>query len=469
MSEFKRQHPIAAVTRLIAVVRQNFVTLIILLFISTTQSNGYFWYILLASLAAALLAGIFGWWVFRYRVNGDELQINKGIFVKSKLYLSKERIQVIDITEGLLQRMFGLVQVEIKTAGSGTESATISAISRAEAEELRRELRKDSAEEAEIDVEVSKTEEVESFWELTNRDLFYAALTSGNFGLIASILGAVSGQMDQFINEETIEYIYEIAPGYSNVTVVISLIAVIFLLSWLLSFLGVILRYGNFKLEKTQKELIISRGLLERKHITIPFDRIQAVRFVEGIFRQPFGYGMIYCESAGFDQNQQEKSIVLAPFIAREKLSQFLKGFLPDFKEPEYHIRPQKRSLFRYLRKPNYLLIFAIAASWFFWEYWWMLLLFIPLSALVGFLRYKDAAIALGDDILRMRFRIFARTTSIIKKNRVQKLEITANPFQRRKLLQNFKATVASGAQGISFEIEDLNKEDALAAYKWVI
>ncbi|MEX1161434.1 MAG: PH domain-containing protein [Balneolaceae bacterium] len=474
MSDFKRQHPIAAVTSLITVIRQNLVTLIILLFISSTQSNGYFWYFLIGGLSTAFIAGIFSWWVFKYRLQDDELQINKGVFVKSKLYLSKERIQVIDITEGILQRMFGLVQVEIKTAGSGTESATISAITRKEAEELRRELRKKSSPEdeqpaAETEGEaVVHPDEVEVSWKLSKRDLIFAAFTSGNFGLIASILGAISGQLDQFVTDETIDYIYEIAPGYSNVTVVISLIAAIIIISWALSFLGVIFRYSDFRLHKTSKELIITSGLLERKHVTIPFNRIQAVRFVEGVFRQPFGYGMLYVESAGFEQNQQEKSIVLVPFLASSKVSGFLEKFLYEFNEPEYHIRPQKNALFRYLKKPTYLLFIGAAITWFFWDYWWILTLLVPLFSGLGWLRYKDAALALGDDILRMRFRVLARTTALVKKKRVQNMELKTNPFQRRKSLQSLKTVAASGSGGIEFEISDLNESDCLQAYQWV-
>lgn len=477
MSEFKRQHPVAAITRVIDLIRQNLVTLIILLFLSSTRSDGYFWYFLAAGFVIAFIGGFFSWFTFKFRLEDDELQIHKGIFVKSKLYLSKERIQVIDITEGLLQRIFGLVQVEIKTAGSGTQSATISAISREEADELRRELRKDSTA-AEADPEAafsemnagehSEASQILATWKLSKRDLVFAAFTSGNFGLIASILGAISGQLDQFINDETIDYIYEMAPGYSNVTVLITLIAAVIFISWLLSFLGVIFRYSDFKLEKTQKELIISSGLVERKHVTIPFNRIQAIRFVEGIFRQPFGYGMIYVESAGFDMNNNERSIVLAPFISSSAFSGFLNTFLPAFSEPEFHISPRKKSIFRYIIKPNYLLLTSIIAAWFVWENWWILLLFIPVFALLGYQRYRDAALAISEDMLRMRFRILARTTAIMFRHRIQKLEMRANPFQRRKKLKNLIATAASGAQGIDFEIKDLNESDAFEAFNWI-
>ncbi len=474
MSEFKRQHPIAAVTRVIESIKQNFVTIVILLFIGTSNTEGYFIYFLLGGIAITLVSGVLSWVVFRYRVHEDELQIKKGVLVKSNMYLSKDRIQVIDITEGLLQRMFGLVKVEVKTAGGGTETATISAISRDDAEALRTELRKKRAatngdfEETEVMYEDAE-EEVLGQWQLSTKDLVFAAFTSGNFGLIASILGAVSGQMDEFINEETIEYVYEALPGYSDVTLIVGIVVAIIVVSWTLSFLGVIFKYSDFRLEKTSKELIITSGLLERKHITVPFDRIQAVRFVEGIIRQPFGYGMIYVESAGFDQTQKGRSIVLVPFIASSNVRSFLAEFLVEYKEPEFQIRPPRKTLWRYIRRPNYFVLPMIPIAWYLMEYGWLSLLVIPLLGYLGWMRYRDTALGLGDKILRMRYRVLSRTTAIVKKNRIQNMETSQNPFQDNKDIQNLTVTAASGAGGMEFEATDLHNQDTFKALKWLI
>ncbi|WP_290967786.1 PH domain-containing protein [Gracilimonas sp.] len=473
MSEFKRQHPIAAVTRVIESIKQNFITIVILLFIGTSNTEGYFIYFLLGGIAITLVSGVLSWVVFRYRVHEDELQIKKGVLVKSNMYLSKDRIQVIDITEGLLQRMFGLVKVEVKTAGGGTETATISAISRGDAEALRSELRKKRSANGEGEEEAEEVyeeeEEVQGRWQLSTKDLVFAAFTSGNFGLIASILGAVSGQMDEFINEETIEYVYEALPGYSDVTLIVGIVIAIIVISWALSFLGVIFKYSDFQLEKTSKELIITSGLVERKHITVPFDRIQAVRFVEGVIRQPFGYGMLYVESAGFDQTQKGRSIVLVPFIASSNISNFLAEFLEEYKEPEYQIRPPGNTLWRYIRRPNYFVLPLIPIAWYLMEYGWLSLLIIPLLGYLGWMRYQDAALGLGDKILRMRYRVVSRTTAIVKKNRIQNAETSQNPFQENKDIQNLTVTAASGAGGMGFETADLSSRDTLKVLKWLM
>ncbi len=101
MSEFRRQHPVAAITQFLTVIRQNIVTIIIVFFLGSTRSYGdWFWYFLLFGVITALIMGVFGWWKFKYRVFEEELQINKGVLVRNKLYLSKDRIQVIDVTQG---------------------------------------------------------------------------------------------------------------------------------------------------------------------------------------------------------------------------------------------------------------------------------------------------------------------------------------------------------------------------------
>ncbi len=462
MSEFRRQHPIAAVTQFLAVLRQNLVPIIIFVVVGTRNTDEFFFYFFALAILSTLVLGIVGWLRFSFRVEGGELQIKKGIFVRKELFLTKDRIQVIDITEGLLQRLFGLVKVEVKSAGSGTEGATISAITRQEAEELRRLLREsgvvhaEAEEVEEIQVEVEKLK-----WKLSNRDLFLAALTSGNFGLIASILGATSGQLDQFINEENLQYVFGLVPGLGNVSFFLGVAILILVVSYLFSFLGVIFQYFGFEVEKRDTELVISSGLLERKQTTVPFNRIQALRFMEGIFREPFGYGMLYVESAGFEQKGNEKSIVLLPFFKKERLESFLTEFVEPVQQHEQTISPPERAFFRYLRRPAYLIVLLTPVIWWFWDFGWVFFWFLVPAIFLGWLRYKDAKLLFNDEELKLQYRVLAKRTAYIKKKRVQVSEYSINPFQRRKKLSTINITVASGAGGREFNISDLDQQES--------
>ena len=472
MSEFRRQHPVAAIAQLLAVLRQNVPTVIILIFFGAKNSEGdYFWWSLLAGIILTFVLGIVSWFRFTFRVHDQELQINKGILVRKKLYLSRDRIQVIDITEGLLQRVFGLVKVEIKTAGGGTEKATISAITKDEAEELQALLRDGPAVEKDVD-EATYLEIVQESldyptWRLSGKDLFYAALTSGNFGVIASFLGAIAGQLDQFITDENLDYIYEHLPGYGQLSNILWIVFLVILISYFFSFLGVILKYSDFKIQKKENELLITSGLLERKQITVPFNRIQAIRFVEGITRQPLGYGMLYVESAGFEQKDKNRSIVLVPFISKQNVASFFERFVPQVYDPETSIKPPERAKFRYLRRPNYFLIPVVSVLWFFWSpAWFFYLLVIPFT-LYGWLEYKDAEVSHDDEIIKLSFRQLSKTSAYVRRNRVQVAQVSENPFQRRKDLANLNITAASGAGGKTFTVENMDETDALNVYNW--
>ncbi len=470
MSEFRRQHPIAAVSQFLTVVRQNLIPIAIFLVLGTRNTDNFFWYFFGFGVVSTLVLGIVGWLRFTYRVDGDELQIKKGIFVRKNLYLTKDRIQVIDITEGILQRIFGLVKVEVKSAGSGTSSATISAITRDEALELRSLLRGEAkpAEEESVEVEeVSEPEVLE--WRLSGRDLLLAALTSGNFGLIASILGAISGQLDQFITEENMYYILDKVPGLGNTSLFVGVFILIFVISYVFSFIGVVFQYSDFKVEKKEKELHITSGLLERKHITVPFNRIQALRFVEGIFREPFGYGMLYVESAGFEQKSNERSIVLLPFIKKAKLKAFMNEFIEEVEQPENTVTPPNRAFLRYLRRPNYILIVTVLIIWWFWDFGWIFFGFLIPATFLGWLRFNDAKLSFNQKMMTLQYRVLAKRTAFFKKNRAQVSEITANPFQKFGDLATAHITVASGAGGKAFSVMDLDQKDAEDVLTWSI
>src|SRR5699024_10513016 len=89
-------------------------------------------YLMLILLGVILIAGIIGvlWWYrLTYEISGDELIIQHGIFIRKQRFISRHRIQSIDLTAHVIHRLFHLVKVDIKTAGSkdGAE-ATLSAV-----------------------------------------------------------------------------------------------------------------------------------------------------------------------------------------------------------------------------------------------------------------------------------------------------------------------------------------------------
>ena len=84
------------------------------------------------------------------------------------------------------------------------------------------------------------------------------------------------------------------------------------------------------------------------------------------------------------------------------------------------------------------------------------------LSILWGWLKYKDAAVAWGEDIFLFRSRSLSKTTAFIRKNRVQDITISQSWIQRFRNLCTTQVHVASGDQGKSFTVRDLEYGEAL-------
>jgi len=77
--------------------------------------------------------------------------------------------------------------------------------------------------------------------------------------------------------------------------------------------------------------------------------------------------------------------------------------------------------------------------------------LLLPIAAFFfGTRQYKDAGWKINGDQLLVRSRMFGRITILVKRQRIQSLQLRQNPLQRRKGLHAFSMLVASSLGGMS-------------------
>lgn len=490
MDQARRQHPVAAITNFLRTLRELLIPIILVAFFGGGGQEGG----LLSSpvylggmLSFLLLTGVVQWYRYTYRVEDEELRIEYGVLVRKRSFIPRHRIQVIDISSGVLQRMFGLVSLNVQTAGGSTPGATINALTREEAEWIKETLsREDEEEQAETgsasEADGEQTLEADSSVESTAKEkpkkeatepeyrlswgrLLVAGTTSGSFGIALSIVGTIFAQANTVIDENAVvNFIQDFID--SSVLFFSMLIAGLILLAWLLSIIGTILANANFELFKRKKEIIISRGLFEKKQITIPYSRIQAVRIKEGIMRQPLGYCSLYVDSAGFGQESGE-STVLFPLLPRRDAEYFLKVMVPEYAREIEVERPPLRALRRYILR-SLLPIFALigAAYWLLPVGHWSLLL-LPAGVLLGYMRFKAAAAGHDEDTITITYRGLAKTTALVKRYRIQSISGWANWFQRRRGLQSLSVNIASSDTGASFNALDLEENTGLNFVEW--
>lgn len=470
MSEYQRQHPAAALANAFDIIRSNFITIVIIIFIGGGgQEASFTLYWIVGTVIALMVWGVISWYRFHFRVREGELQIEQGVFVRKKLYLTSDRIQVIDISAGVIQRLFGLVAVEVKTAGSSSKEAKISAISRNKAENLKTQLRKRSVEEKFQESDKENALQRSRIYSLDTKDLLVAASTSGRLGVALSVVGAVFSQIEQIIpDQQLIRFVEANLPNSTSTTMVLLSILAVIVISWVFSFVSTIIKYYDFVVEVRENELLIAKGLFERKQLTIPFNRIQAVQIQEGLLRQPLGYASLVIESAGYGE-EQGNSTSLFPLIAKHKIYKFIDEVIPEYNADISETTSiTSRGLRRYLLRMVWISLAIIGLVWStipYGVYSWFVL--VP-ALLLGYQQYRDAEVAVGEDTIVMTSRLLSKTTAIIKKYRMQACQLKQNPFQSRLDLGDLTLHVASGNQGRSFTIRELTWQKALSYRNWL-
>src|SRR5919199_2070337 len=101
-------------------------------------------YALLAGVLLVLIAGTLRWFTTHYRISSDRVELRSGLLFRSARSIPRDRIRTVDVTAGLVHRLFRLSVLKIGT-GVRTDSVeshelTLDAIAAAEAERVRQRL-----------------------------------------------------------------------------------------------------------------------------------------------------------------------------------------------------------------------------------------------------------------------------------------------------------------------------------------
>lgn len=469
MSKPKRLHPIVVLLNILNIIRHNIVFIVAGLLALREQS---YMTIILIGLVVLILIVIFcmlSWYRFTYRIEADELRIEHGILVRKKRYISKHRIQSIDLTANVIHRLFKLMKVQIETAGSsdGAE-ATLAAVTIKEAELLREQLLLRTNEDREESGLLEK--KLQPSQTISFKRLFIAGSTSGSIGVIMAIVAFGFSEIEQFIPDHVYDQTIQWLISLSLAMIAMMVCMVLFIL-WLLGIAGTMIKYGHFTITKHHEELIITRGLLEKKHITIPLKRIQAIGIKESILRQPLGFASIYAVVAGGSMDQGEDFPILFPLIKKSEIESFLQTFLPQYADG-FNVelnRPPKQAFKYYLLRSSlfWLLVFCVIA-FMFPQFTWIPFLLFMISLLLGVLRYQDHGFQVEEKRLTLQYRLFSKVTMVMYHNRIQACQTSQHKLQTLQSLSTIRLSIIGTlGHGNHYKLKDLRECDVMELVDW--
>ena len=475
---------------------------------------------------ACLVLSLAVWRAKTWELTAEGVRLRWGLgwgpFSRRSLTIPYEHIHTVSMNSSLLDRVFGLLTLDLDTGAASSEgdASKIGGLRAGEADALRAELfrRKRAAGgnavagervetdqafgEGEVGVapdDAAYEDRPLSTFSLTRHELALAAASQMSAGgqAVALVILLVNGA-NQLIEWGLLDVVGkgdELMTGIAPVIVpvVLAFLAIALLLGAVVSFAANLVRYAGYRVERYADRVVVEHGLLSRSSRALAVGRVQYVTVRQGIVRQLIGYAEVSAQvvsAPGETDGEPSGSVLLHPFIRMSEVEAFLAQALPDYagvlgRVELGHLEPvaRRRAVVRAVIWWPFATAIFFGAHWLFglsgllesaaWLLQPVLVAAVVLSAVLLAGLVVDALCAWGaarfghtDRELVLITGGFTRLTAIAPRARLQRMEVRANPFQRRAGVATLSVrTAASSTDGL--DLRDLPAKAADELLAW--
>ncbi len=388
----------------------------------------------LVALAGAVVLGIARWATTTFHVSPDGIALRAGILSPDERLVPRARIQGVDVVQGPLHRLLGLVELRVQAAGGGKSAEIVlRALDPRQARELGA-LLGHPVHEAEPDAR----------WRMGAGDLLVAALTAPQAGILLPLLAGAGALAQETVRDGGGRKVLDLAPG--GLGPLALLIAGLALAALLLSIGAALVAFGGFEARREGGLLRIRRGLLQRSSVTVPLARVHAVRIVESPLRQPLGLAAVRIETVAQGE-EPAAARTLLPLVRRADLTHVLGSLVPGLEPPAAPLAgPPPRARRRYTLAPALAGAALGGAATLVASAAWPAIALLTLGGVAYGLRaYADAGWLLDGTHVTIRSRRVGRATLVARARRLQAESLTRTPLQARAGLATLEIAVGAG------------------------
>jgi putative membrane protein len=376
-----------------------------------------------------------------------------------------------------------MADVNIETAGGQGAEASLSVLSKAEAERLRAAV----FEQASLARHAAGAEprtpiELESrvIRALSVRELVVAGLTSNQMASVLAILAIAFSVVEDVLPQDSFErttraigrFVEQFAQQGIAAHWIQLLVAILglMLVGVAFSVVGSILMFYGFTLSRKGEDLHRTYGLLTRRASSLPRRRIQLLKIEEKLLRRLFGLATMRADTAGSRPQRSDEGSggrdVLLPAVPRSEIESMLPEFFPDLEPGNADWRRvSKRAIWRGTWKGGFVCVVLAAVFWSVKPEWmnlWPLAL-LPLVFVLNVMSYRYLGYSLGTTFFRTRRGWLSRATHIVPIRNAQAIVLRQTPLDRRHRVASLIVDTAGQAYtGGAPRIDNVPQNDAL-------
>jgi putative membrane protein len=409
------------------------------------------------------------WWRRTYVLEGGALRLEEGVLSRQLRAVPFDRIQQVDLVRKLLHRLLGVATLRVETAGGGSAAEVdLDVVTLAEAQALRSTLLRATARAA----EAGPTGAVDSrahpgagsarvLVRLGLGEVMLAGITGSRAAAALVVLGPLSQLGDWFPGlEDWLLARFDPESVTPTTPAAFLAVAVLACVVWLgLAALSSVVTDHGFTLARVGDDLVVRRGLLERREAVLPLARLQVVRIEESLLRRALGLAALRLQSAGRTGGHDQTAGRLAvPVLRRDQVNRVLGELLPGAAPiPRLHAPPpaaRRRAVTRSLVRTTLVVAAVALPIWYYATRYGLgvaprfALLPLPLLALAavaGLAGYRGLGHAAAERFLYARAGVAIRVLTVVPVAKAQSGSVRSSPFQRRSGLATLHVDVAGG------------------------
>lgn len=433
------------------------------------------------ALIPALMA-VVTYFRFFFYMTQQELVIERAIIGKRRLVVPFGRIQTIHIRETVIHRFFGVVGLDIDTAGSKGKEFSIAALKKDHAEFLQEFLlkRKEEAisDGAPIEIPLAKAQEAKSTQPAADQLLLALSLSdllkigvSGNhlqtaglifgflFPIYQTVQDALGNALEQQI-ETAVSFLFQ------SLFLILFLVLPLFIFfSFLLTLFRTVLRFYNLRFFRTTEGFRVESGLLVRLRLSALTHKIQQIHWETNPIFRLFNMYALHMKQASSAEVSAHDAISV-PGSTIQQVERVREVYFPGvgslaFRNHEISPRIIGRRVIWFGVLPALLLITITFSSYGSQSLLW--LLFIPLQFIFSVYYHRRYRVRLHESGVHIRRGIWFETNDLLLWHKVQSVKIRQSLYQRRHHLATLIFFTAAGEVRIPFF--SLQKACALRDY----